>query len=315
MAEAVQAKMEAMALDPVAERKPYYQKRIDLFSKYVEREKAQVEAARAAGVAIKVVLPDASVKQGVKGATTPLDIANEISKSLAKKCVVAKVDGETWDLFRPLEGDCALQLLSFEDPDGREVRRRGRRDARRARLAARPARWPLAAGRRLLAPKPCQLRPRRGAARWLPPCSSGLAPAGPGPSPSCPSWRARISKQGSRGSQPWQAASPPTPRRRPPPQSQTFWHSSAHVLGEALELEYGVDLTIGPALEEGFYYDCYMGDRCAEAAAPPHARRSRAPARRRAGAPLRRHAAAGAGAQPPPPPPPRPSPRRRRAGR
>jgi threonyl-tRNA synthetase len=42
---------------------------------------------------------------------------------------------------------------------------------------------------------------------------------------------------------------------------QTFWHSSAHVLGEALELEYGVDLTIGPALEEGFYYDCYMGDR------------------------------------------------------
>lgn len=36
---------------------------------------------------------------------------------------------------------------------------------------------------------------------------------------------------------------------------QTFWHSSAHVLGQALELEYGADLTIGPALEEGFYYD------------------------------------------------------------
>ena len=43
--------------------------------------------------------------------------------------------------------------------------------------------------------------------------------------------------------------------------AQTFWHSSAHVLGEALELEFGVDLTIGPALEEGFYYDCSMGDR------------------------------------------------------
>jgi hypothetical protein len=42
---------------------------------------------------------------------------------------------------------------------------------------------------------------------------------------------------------------------------QTFWHSSAHVLGEALEMEFGVDLTIGPALEEGFYYDCYMGDK------------------------------------------------------
>lgn len=26
-------------------------------------------------------------------------------------------------------------------------------------------------------------------------------------------------------------------------------------------MEFGVDLTIGPALEEGFYYDCFMGDR------------------------------------------------------
>lgn len=43
--------------------------------------------------------------------------------------------------------------------------------------------------------------------------------------------------------------------------AQTFWHSSAHVLGEALEACFGVRLTIGPAIEEGFYYDCYMGNR------------------------------------------------------
>ena len=42
---------------------------------------------------------------------------------------------------------------------------------------------------------------------------------------------------------------------------QTFWHSSAHVLGEALESCFGAKLTIGPALEEGFYYDCYLGNR------------------------------------------------------
>ena len=42
---------------------------------------------------------------------------------------------------------------------------------------------------------------------------------------------------------------------------QTFWHSSAHVLGQVLELEFGVDLTIGPCIEEGFYYDCYMGEK------------------------------------------------------
>lgn len=39
----------------------------------------------------------------------------------------------------------------------------------------------------------------------------------------------------------------------------TFWHSSAHILGSSLEHTYGSHLCIGPALEEGFYYDCYMG--------------------------------------------------------
>jgi len=38
-----------------------------------------------------------------------------------------------------------------------------------------------------------------------------------------------------------------------------FWHSSAHLLGTALEQEYGCHLTIGPALQQGFYYDCFMG--------------------------------------------------------
>lgn len=38
-----------------------------------------------------------------------------------------------------------------------------------------------------------------------------------------------------------------------------FWHSSAHILGEALEHLYGSRLTIGPPLAGGFYYDSYMG--------------------------------------------------------
>lgn len=46
-----------------------------------------------------------------------------------------------------------------------------------------------------------------------------------------------------------------------PAHAQAYWHSSAHVLGQALELEFGADLTIGPALEEGFYYDCHLGDK------------------------------------------------------
>lgn len=104
------------------EKKPYYLRRIDLFAAIKARQDASLEAAKQANVPIKVILPDGSEKPGVKGVTSPLDIANLISKSLAKKIVVAKVDGDVWDLARPLEGDCALQLLNFEDPEGKEVR-------------------------------------------------------------------------------------------------------------------------------------------------------------------------------------------------
>jgi len=46
------------------------------------------------------------------------------------------------------------------------------------------------------------------------------------------------------------------------PQGQdVFWHSSAHILGQAMEREFGCHLTIGPALESGFYYDGFFGDR------------------------------------------------------
>eukprot|EP01031_Cornospumella_fuschlensis_P028559 gene28559-34471_t len=39
----------------------------------------------------------------------------------------------------------------------------------------------------------------------------------------------------------------------------TFFHSSAHILGAAIEAVYGAHLTIGPPLATGFYYDSYMG--------------------------------------------------------
>jgi len=43
---------------------------------------------------------------------------------------------------------------------------------------------------------------------------------------------------------------------------KAFWHSSAHILAQALEELYpGVKLSIGPAIENGFYYDIDLGDR------------------------------------------------------
>ena len=42
---------------------------------------------------------------------------------------------------------------------------------------------------------------------------------------------------------------------------KAFWHSSSHVLAQALEELYpGVKLSIGPAIENGFYYDVDLGE-------------------------------------------------------
>ena len=43
---------------------------------------------------------------------------------------------------------------------------------------------------------------------------------------------------------------------------KTFWHSSSHLMAEALEALYpGVKFGIGPAIETGFYYDVDLGDK------------------------------------------------------
>merc|ERR1719427_1868515 len=43
-----------------------------------------------------------------------------------------------------------------------------------------------------------------------------------------------------------------------------FWHSSAHILGEAMERVYGGHLCYGPPIEQGFYYDMYTEERVSD---------------------------------------------------
>lgn len=171
----------------VAERLPYYRKRVALFEQFAARAAAALEVARSRAEPLVITLPDGSVRAGVRWVTTPADVAAGISKGLAGALAVATVDGAVWDAFRPLEGDCALKLCTFDDPEGRDVRGRG-------------GGWTSALA----------LQPR-------------ASPGGLTRPPARP------------------------PRDAP----QTFWHSSAHVLGEVLELQFGCDLTIGPNIEEG----------------------------------------------------------------
>ncbi|XP_039775717.1 threonine--tRNA ligase, mitochondrial 1-like [Panicum virgatum] len=135
-------------------------KRVRMFEEIQARQ--ALHRLNIGGEAIKVTLPDGAVKEGKKWITTPMDIAKEISSGLAASCLIAQVDETLWDMGRPLEGDCKLQLFKFDSNEGRD----------------------------------------------------------------------------------------------------TFWHSSAHILGEALERAYGCKLCIGPCTTrgEGFYYDAYYND-------------------------------------------------------
>ena len=111
----------------------------------------QEELAAREKHAIQVTLPNGSIVEGRAWVTTPLEIAKGISMGLAKAAVVAMVtydaprdvslqcvaadddedddeeegggesDGVLWDLSRPLEASCRLELIKFDDPRGRET--------------------------------------------------------------------------------------------------------------------------------------------------------------------------------------------------
>lgn len=66
-------------------------------------------------------MPDGKVKEGKKWNTTPFDVAKEISKSLASNALIAKVNGVLWDMNRPLEDDCKLELFTFDTDEGRDT--------------------------------------------------------------------------------------------------------------------------------------------------------------------------------------------------
>jgi threonyl-tRNA synthetase len=71
---------------------------------------------------IQVTLPDGSVQAAPSG-STPLDVARNISPRLADAAIAAKVNGQLYDLKRPLEADATVQILTPKDPDALYVYR------------------------------------------------------------------------------------------------------------------------------------------------------------------------------------------------
>ena len=110
---------------------------------------------------IQITFPDQRIKEFSAG-ITGLEIAQSISPQLAKDVLAISVNGEIWDLTRPITADAAIRLHKWDDTEGKHA----------------------------------------------------------------------------------------------------FWHSSAHLMAEALQNLYpGVKFGIGPAIESGFYYDVDLGDK------------------------------------------------------
>lgn len=69
---------------------------------------------------IKITLPDGSIREYESGVSS-MDIAKSISEGLAKKVLVAEVNGEVWDASRAITSDASLKLLTWDDSTGKNT--------------------------------------------------------------------------------------------------------------------------------------------------------------------------------------------------
>src|SRR6201996_8097756 len=69
---------------------------------------------------VTVTLPDGKTLTFARG-VTPGEIAASIGPGLAKAALVAEVDGKQWDLFRPIEHDAKLRIITKKDPEALEL--------------------------------------------------------------------------------------------------------------------------------------------------------------------------------------------------
>uniref|UniRef100_A0A8C7XZB7 threonine--tRNA ligase n=1 Tax=Oryzias sinensis TaxID=183150 RepID=A0A8C7XZB7_9TELE len=100
----------------------YIDERLSLYTKLkAEHDALIAERAAKESRPIKVTLPDGKVLEAESWKTTPYQLACGISQGLADNTVIAKVNNSVWDLDRPLEDNCSLQLLKFDDEEAQAV--------------------------------------------------------------------------------------------------------------------------------------------------------------------------------------------------
>ena len=69
---------------------------------------------------IKITFPDNSVKEYKEG-INGLELAKDISSSLANEVVAISVNNEIWDITRPITTNATIRLHKFDDPEGKHA--------------------------------------------------------------------------------------------------------------------------------------------------------------------------------------------------
>ena len=69
---------------------------------------------------IKITFPDGNVREFESG-ITGMGIAKSIHHGLAKRSLSAKINGQVFDLFRPIEEDATIEFLSWEEKEGKST--------------------------------------------------------------------------------------------------------------------------------------------------------------------------------------------------
>ena len=71
---------------------------------------------------VKISFPDGSVKE-YPAFSTGLDIAQSISKTLAKSAIAIRINGDSKDLLTPIENDCKIEIITHDSEEGLDILR------------------------------------------------------------------------------------------------------------------------------------------------------------------------------------------------
>jgi threonyl-tRNA synthetase len=69
---------------------------------------------------ITITLPDGSTRAHERG-VTGLQVAESISRGLAREALAVAVNGDTWDLMRPIPSDATVRILTWKDDEGKRA--------------------------------------------------------------------------------------------------------------------------------------------------------------------------------------------------